>query len=327
MTSSSFEFEPPIREIVVFQPETFPLHRWDNNTPVAPRAPRRRVRTTGPSDLLPKLPFRSKTKKSLNVLLNSSITSGTGSLNSDDMLPRCPARRVSIPRKQEDPRFLATAAAGPCRRPPSRTESYHHHMDLHEIPLKRISFDEGNKEVKEQTIAQPLQEVVMDRCQKSHNAVNVLFAIRRPGCGQCREHGMQLAEICKNNPAVTLTGVLKETIGIHQSIFDFYSKYFTFPLYKDEGWNLYHTIGNKKLSLFKMVSKAPALEVRYAKKGIRNMPVGGDWFTQGGVLIFDKQGKLRFVYYETYGKPLDVEAIQWAIEQANKPEVEAAIAA
>ena len=247
----------------------------------------------------------------------NSVDMVTVSSTSDDTLPRYPRRRLSPVPQHRKPRFLSATPVGPCRRPPSRTKGYHDNLDLHEIPLKPISFE--GKKAKE-AIAQPLQEVVMAGCSTDKSAVNVLFAIRRPGCGQCREHGMQLAEICQSNPNVNLMGVIKDTVGIHQSIFEFYSNYFTFPLYKDEGWNLYHTIGNKKLNLFKMVSKAPALEVRYAKKGIRNIPFGGDLFTQGGVLIFDKQGKLRFVYYETYGKPLDMDALQWAIEQANQTE-------
>lgn len=301
-------FEPPIREIVVFEPETFPLHRWDNNASTAPRRSQVRVK-----DILPKLPFRRSQDRAKPI--DGSITS-TESRTSDDTIPTRPSRRMSLV-PGGSPHFLAPTAAGPCRRPPSRSKGYHDHLDLHKMPLKPISFD--GKKVKED-LAQPLQEMVMKGCSTTGDAVNVLFAIRRPGCGQCREHGVQLGELCQNNPNINLTGVIKETAGIHQSIFDFYSKYFKFPLYRDEGWNLYHTIGNKKLNLFKMISKAPALELHYANKGIRNIPIGGDLFTQGGVLIFDKQGKLRFVYYETFGKPLDMDAIQWAIEQANKPE-------
>jgi hypothetical protein len=35
------------------------------------------------------------------------------------------------------------------------------------------------------------------------------------------------------------------------------------------------------------------------------------------VLIFDKEGNLRFVYYEKYGDTLDMEAISWAVAEAR----------
>lgn len=334
------DFNPPIREIIVFKPESFPLYRWDNSSPSAP--PNHKVKRddslsdSASSDLLPKLPFRKSTAKNKGDAttittttnkLNGSLTSMT-STNTDDTSPRCPGRSSSPPPSKRvspcGPSFLSSQAVGPCRRPPSRTQGFNQALDLHQIPLKPLSFGEGKHDRKLQHgFAQVLQDVVMDRCPgtPSDNNVHVVFAIRRPGCGQCREHGMQLAHLVADdarNPNVTLTGVLKETKGIQSSIRDFYSNYFTFPLYLDEGWDLYHTIGNKKLSVFKMCARGPALEVRYAKKGIRNIPLGGDLFTQGGVLIFDKTGKLKFVYYETFGKPLDMEAIKWAIDHANE---------
>ena len=52
-------------------------------------------------------------------------------------------------------------------------------------------------------------------------------------------------------------------------------------------------------------------------KGIRSSPkVKGESLTQGGVLIFDKNGKLCFVYYEPFGHELDMETIRWAVQQA-----------
>jgi len=91
-------------------------------------------------------------------------------------------------------------------------------------------------------------------------------------------------------------------------------------LYKDERWDLFvHACGNRKLSVWKLIAKVPQLTLRYAKKNIRNIPFGGDLFTRGGVLIFDKMGKLRFVYNEKYGDEFDLEALRWAIEESRKP--------
>jgi hypothetical protein len=46
---------------------------------------------------------------------------------------------------------------------------------------------------------------------------------------------------------------------------------------------------------------------RYNKNKINNVPFGGDIRTQGGVLIFDKQGELRYAYHENYGEELNLE--------------------
>ena len=178
-------FQPPIREIIVFKPETFPLHRWDNNSPPVPL--RHKVRSKDTKDVLPKPPFR-RSHNSGNSLDGSSNSLSTKSSTSEDTVPRRPPRRLSPVRSRQNPRFLASAPVGPCRRPPGRSKGYHDQLDLHEIPLKPISFD--GKKIKEE-IAQPLQDVVMKGCSTSEDAVNVLFAIRRPGCGQCREHGIQ----------------------------------------------------------------------------------------------------------------------------------------
>lgn len=269
--------------------------------------------TSDDFDTVPKLPPRGGRRPYKNNDVPQSVAAAP---------PKRPPRRLSPmaagPAKgRPAPKALAPSAVGPTRRPPSRTNGFNRNMDLQDIPLQPISFD--GKKIKE-AMAQPLHEVVMERRNggSNANAVSVVFAIRRPGCGQCRDHGIQLSAMCAKNPNVNLTGVIKSTSGINESIHEFYSDYFNFPLYKDEGWNLYNTIGNKKLSVYKLLSRAPGMEVHYAKKGIRNIPFGGDLFTQGGVLIFDRNGKLKFVYYETFGKPLDMEAIQWAIDEANE---------
>jgi hypothetical protein len=57
--------------------------------------------------------------------------------------------------------------------------------------------------------------------------------------------------------------------------------------------------------------------MRYHEKNIKNVPFGGDIFTQGGVLLFDVTGKLRYVYYEQYGEELDVQALTWALQQCQ----------
>ena len=61
----------------------------------------------------------------------------------------------------------------------------------------------------------------------------------------------------------------------------------------------------------------PKLTIRYRRKKIENVPFGGDLFTQGGVLVFDKEGNLRFTYHERYGEPFDVKLLKDAIDFAR----------
>ena len=161
-------------------------------------------------------------------------------------------------------------------------------------------------------------------CQKERRAggckVTVLFAIRRPGCGNCREHGRQLTEINNLERDVSFIGAMKHGSGVDdEALLDFYQQYYRFPLYKDEDWQIYKAMGGRKVSFFKAITSIPRLEARYKKKGIPNIPFGGDIWTQGGVMIFDREGNLRHTYYEKYGEELDTAEIRHAIREARRP--------
>ena len=161
-------------------------------------------------------------------------------------------------------------------------------------------------------------------CQKERRAggckVTVLFAIRRPGCGNCREHGRTLTEINNLERDVSFIGAMKHGSGVDdEALLDFYQQYYRFPLFKDEDWKIYNAMGGRKLSFFKALSLVPRLEARYKKKGIPNIPFGGDIWTQGGIMIFDREGNLRHTHYEKYGEELDIAEIRHAIREARKP--------
>lgn len=57
-----------------------------------------------------------------------------------------------------------------------------------------------------------------------------------------------------------------------------------------------------------------------AKKLIKSEGGGSDMRTQGGVLIYDRTGTLRYAYQEQYGEPLDMESIKVAIDEAQVDE-------
>jgi hypothetical protein len=161
--------------------------------------------------------------------------------------------------------------------------------------------------------------------------VTVVFAVRRAGCGACREHALQLNDIVnqlQSEPLaenfilrprrVALVGVVKETGVDDAALVDFYEKYFKKnKLYKDPKWQIYNCMGARKLSVMRLLTQAARLSCRYRKKNIVNIPFGGDIFTKGGVLIFDKYGTLRYAYLESYGDVLPEEEIKAAIRAAT----------
>lgn len=333
---------PPIREIVFRKlPKDPPLHRWsDGIDDISTSLEMDDLSASSSIALDPFLAEESSPKRNRGARL--SLTSASTNLSSS--APSKPVRRKSNTKesqpkqepKEEKPSFLSpNFACPPRRKPPKKSAGFHEQpsFDLPNIALKPIKFIEtkaeskGGRESTSNTrkevaegMSSCLQSVVgPSQMEQSDKDITVLFAIRRPGCGMCRDHGLRLAGLVHDKPNVNLIGVIKQTGVDDAALMEFYTDYFNFPLYKDEKWDLFiNTCGDRKISLWRLITLSPRLEFRYAKKNIRNIPFGGDIFTQGGVLIFDKQGKLRFVYYETYGKDLDLEAIGWAIEEARK---------
>ena len=118
---------------------------------------------------------------------------------------------------------------------------------------------------------------------------------------------------------MNLFGILKETGVDDTALMEFYSDYFSFPLYRDNDKESFRFLGNRQISVWKLLRTAPKVEMRYRRKKIVNIPFGGDIFTQGGILLFDKTGNLQYVYYERYGDELDMEALRFAIHKMTRP--------
>lgn len=205
--------------------------------------------------------------------------------------------------------------------------STQHRVDkkkLYEVPLIPVNCMFGI--VTEKLYKKiPLQRAIylerkrMTEAQKID--VTVVFAIRRPGCGACREHGRQLSHLIDSMPTVNGIGIIKETsTTTNDALLDFYNNYYTYPIYKDAKWTIYkETLGNRKVPLVKFLLAFRMMNRRYVENNIVNIPFGGDLFTQGGVLIFDKDMKLRSIFHENYTQLLNMYEIRCAIEEARKP--------
>lgn len=191
--------------------------------------------------------------------------------------------------------------------------------NLYKIPLTPIDCSSGI--VKERVDKKvTLQAMAKKERRAVRGHVTLVFAIRRPGCGSCREHAMQLAQLCEKEEKVATVGVMKDTDGQHDAVIDFYEQYFRRPVYRDADWKIYDALGNRQVSIWEVIQKTPALMKRWNEKKIQNVS-GGEGFTQGGILVFDRRGELRFVYQEIVGSELNLEVLREAIANAKKHSV------
>ena len=159
---------------------------------------------------------------------------------------------------------------------------------------------------------------------KSHTGQygSICYVVRRPGWPFCREEGLALTELKANDQqpldGFDLWGVVKETGVDDQGLSDF-ADFYPFPLYRDDGWNFYKALGNRKISIplnpFKLVGgifSLYSMNSRVKEKKIEgNMT--GEGMKQGGVIIFGKDGTPKYCYYEKTGNDLPLDDILAAI--------------
>jgi hypothetical protein len=90
-----------------------------------------------------------------------------------------------------------------------------------------------------------LKQMIRNEIRVSGRAdVMIMFAIRRPGCGACREHGKQLTELIhsinqQGKVNVGAIGIIKHINVDNNALLQFYDQYYKFPIYKDEKWCIY----------------------------------------------------------------------------------------
>jgi AhpC/TSA antioxidant enzyme len=104
-------------------------------------------------------------------------------------------------------------------------------------------------------------------------------------------------------------GVVKETSVDDEGLVNFVQDYFSFDLYRDEGLSLYSALGNR--SIFSLTTWNPwrwyqwltNVSNRLQSKNITGN-FKGEGIVQGGILIFDRTGTLRFAYEEETGEEL-----------------------
>ena len=157
-----------------------------------------------------------------------------------------------------------------------------------------------------------LRQIVVEQKKDA----TIVFAVRRPGCVLCREHGKQLSNLSSTQIAVL--GVVKE-IGVDDAgLQEFHRNYFnSWPIYLDEEMQLYKAMGNRSIlkvkTLFQMITGMRKLSRRMSQKGIGGNMVG-EGTIQGGILIFDAKGDLVHVQPETIMNEINMIEIAQVLE-------------
>ena len=157
-----------------------------------------------------------------------------------------------------------------------------------------------------------LRSMVKRECKYLGTDATIVFAVRRAGCGACRLNARTLTAIAKQDK-VSLVGVVKEK-GDFTALSEFHSKYFgQFPLYKDSKWEVFDSLGGRKISTWTILRKGKKLSRTFKENNIRNISFGGDARTLGGIFLFDRRGDLRYTYYEKFGEELRLDELRTAI--------------
>lgn len=121
-------------------------------------------------------------------------------------------------------------------------------------------------------------------------------------------------------------GVVKETGVDDEGLSKFYNDYFTYPLYKDEGLVLYNKFfGQRKIKLttynpFKLYKGYTDMNKRLKEKSGLDGNMTGEGMIQGGLIIFDKEGNVRYAYEEIIGDELMIDDIVAALDDVAKDE-------
>ena len=162
-----------------------------------------------------------------------------------------------------------------------------------------------------------LRKMLRVERKKTDSDVTILFAVRRAGCAACREHALQLSEFAAKDGRIALLATVKETGADDKDILDFYEKYFHHSIYKDPTWGIYKAMGARKISGLGLFKGLMNSFHRYKQKKIDYSLGKSDGWMQGGLLVFDKDGHLRYAYEENFGDELDLELLAAAVAEAR----------
>jgi AhpC/TSA antioxidant enzyme len=225
----------------------------------------------------------------------------------------------------------------------SRTSLQQFLPSLYQAPLQAVQFGgssflnsgsagSSSSSVTLSDTSTTLQQAAKAPETNQNALVSLCFVVRRPGWALCREHGQQLTEQFaalvnggsnNNNSAATpaavhMWGIIKE-VGVDDAgLSEFYHSFFHFPLYLDVERQTFQAFGNRKIGLttwnpIRLYRGMKEMGNRLSNKNIAGNYVG-EGMIQGGILLFDSLGELRFAYEEQIGNELPMEDLQAAVD-------------
>lgn len=119
-----------------------------------------------------------------------------------------------------------------------------------------------------------------------------------------------------------LFGTVKE-IGVDdEGLSEFYKEYYTYPLYKDNDLFFYNDFFGKRVIKLPTYNPLSLMREGFSmKKRLSEKKVGGnlkgEGLVQGGVIIFDRNGRARYAYEEETGKEMNMEDIIAALKDVH----------
>lgn len=113
-------------------------------------------------------------------------------------------------------------------------------------------------------------------------------------------------------------GVIKEVGVDDEGLSEFHNSFFNFPLYLDVERQTFQAFGSRRIGLttwnpLRLYRGMKEMGNRLSSKNITGNYVG-EGMIQGGIMLFDTAGNLRYAYDEQIGSELPVEEIQAAID-------------
>lgn len=167
-----------------------------------------------------------------------------------------------------------------------------------------------------------LQSVVRHERKQAKSDVVILYAIRHPACGACRQKGKALADYVASDRNATMVTVVKDTGKTDKSLLTYYTKYGNrTPIYVDPAWGIYKAMGGRKVKFGLMVRKIPGQMIRCVRKGVTpniREVIKSDLWTSGGVLFFDRKGSfVHGIYEPRFGDELDMNEVEKAVRRVR----------
>lgn len=116
-----------------------------------------------------------------------------------------------------------------------------------------------------------------------------------------------------------IVGIVKETSV--KGLGEFVQQYFrNYPVYCDKTYAFYSALGDRKVGLRSLLNPLSIAGIlcdafqRIKQKGITGNVTAGEGVVQGGIIIFDAQGKPSAMYPEETGEDLRVADLARALQ-------------